>query len=147
MIHVPYKGGGPATNDLIAGTVDFMFDMLPAATPYLKATPPRMRAMVVATDKHLAQLPDVPTFAELGYKGLEMSNWFGIVAPKATPAPIIAKLNEAINRALKEPDLAQRITGPGNVIGGGTPEEFAAFVAAEAQRWQKVVKDKKSSPE
>ncbi len=147
MIHVPYKGGGPATNDLIAGTVDFMFDMLPAATPYLKAAPPRMRALVVATDKRLPQLPDVPTFAELGYKGLEMSNWFGIVAPKATPAPIIAKLNEAINRALKDPELAQRISGPGNVIGGGTPEEFATFVAAEAQRWAKVVKDKKISPE
>ncbi len=82
-----------------------MFDMLPAATPYLKAK------------------------------------------AKATPAPIIAKLNEAINRALKEPDLAQRITGPGNVISGGTPEEFAGFVAAEAQRWPKVVKDMKISPE
>ncbi len=147
MIHVPYKGGGPAINDLIAGTVDFMFDMLPSTTQYIKATPPRMRALAVASDKRLAQLPDVPTFNELGYKGLEMSNWFGIVAPKATPAPIIAKLNEAINRALKDPELAGRITGPGNVIGGGTPEEFATFVAAEAQRWSKVVKDKKISPE
>ncbi len=147
MIHVPYKGGGPATNDLIAGTVDFMFDMLPASAGYLKATPPRMRALAVATPQRLPQLPEVPTFAELGYKGMEMSNWFGIVAPKGTPPAIVAKLNQAINRALKEPDLAQRITGPGNQIAGGSPEEFAAFIAEESRRWTKVVKDKNIRPD
>lgn len=147
MIHVPYRGGGPAVNDLIAGTVDFMFDMLPSTTPYIKATPPRMRALAVATDKRLAQLPEVPTLAELGLAGMEMSNWFGVVAPKATPAPIVAKLNAAFNRALQDPELAQRITGPGNIIGGGTPEAFASFIASEAQRWQKLIKERDIKPE
>ena len=123
MIHVPYKGGGPATNDLLGGTVDFMFDMLPAATGYLKASPPRMRALAVATDKRLPQLPDVPTFAELGFKGMEMSNWFGVIGPKGIPPAIVAKLNAALNKALADPDIAQRITGPGNVIGGGAPHD------------------------
>jgi len=147
MIHVPYKGGGPATNDLIAGTVDFMFDMLPASLGYLKSSPPRMRALAVATPQRLPQLPDVPTFAELGHKDMEMSNWFGIVAPKGTPPAIVAKLNQAINRALKDPELAQRITAAGNLVGGGTPEEFGAFIAEESRRWTKVIKDKNIRPE
>ena len=147
MVHVPYRGGGPATNDLIAGTVDFMFDMVPATLPYIKSSPPRMRALAVATDKRMPQLPDVPTFAELGLKDMEMSNWFGIVAPKGTPRPIVDKLNQAINRALKEPDLSQRISSAGNVVVGGTPEQFSEFIAAESRRWSKLIKDKAIRPE
>jgi tripartite-type tricarboxylate transporter receptor subunit TctC len=147
MIHIPYKGGGPATNDLLGGTVDFMFDMVPASLPYLKSSPARMRALAVATDKRLPQLPDVPTFAELGVKDMEASNWFGIIAPKGTPPAIVAKLNLAINRALKEPDLAQRITSAGNIVGGGTPEEFGSFIAAESRRWAKLIKEKDIRPE
>jgi tripartite-type tricarboxylate transporter receptor subunit TctC len=141
-VHIPYRGGGPATNDLLAGTVDYMFDMVPAAMGYLKASPPRMRALAVAADKRLASLPGVPTFAELGIKEMEISNWFGIVAPRGTPEAIVARLNEAINKALKEPDLASRITEPGNLIGGGTPAEFAAFIGAESARWGKLIKDR-----
>jgi tripartite-type tricarboxylate transporter receptor subunit TctC len=110
----------------LGGTVDFMFDMVPASLPYLKAALPRMRALAVATDKRLPQLPDVPTFGELGVKDMEVSNWFGIVAPKGTPAPIVAKLNQAINRALKEPGLAQRITASGNIVGGAAPRSSAS---------------------
>lgn len=143
MLHIPYKGGGPATTDMLAGTVSFMFDMVPASLPYVKATPPKARALAVATDKRMPQMPDVPTFAELGYKGFEVSNWFGVIAPKGTPAPIVAKLNEAVNRALKDPDIAERITSQGNVIGGGTPAEFAKFVASESARWSKIIKEKK----
>ena len=146
-VHIPYRGGGPATTDLIAGQVDYMFDMLPAAMTYLKSSPPRMRALAVASDKRLPQIPDVPTFAELGLKNLEMSNWFGVIAPKGTPPAIVAKLNQAINRALKEPDMIERIAGQGNIIGGGTPEEFGAFVAGETKRWTKLVKEKKISAE
>ena len=142
-VHIPYRGGGPATNDLLGGTVNYMFDMLPASLGYIKSEPPRMRPLALAHDKRLPSLPDVPTFAELGIKDMEISNWFGIVAPKGTPAPIVAKLNQAINRALAEPDLAKRITEPGNVVGGGTPQDFAAFIAAESQRWAKVIKDRK----
>ncbi len=140
MLHVPYKGGGPATTDLIGGNVSFMFDMVPASLPYLTGAAPKARALAIANPTRLPLLPTVPTFAELGLKNLEVSNWFGIVAPKGTPKAIVAKLNDAVNRALKEPDLSERITTQGNVIGGGTPEEFAAFVAAETARWTKVIK-------
>ncbi|MBA2961916.1 MULTISPECIES: Bug family tripartite tricarboxylate transporter substrate binding protein [Ramlibacter] len=143
MVHVPYRGGGPATTDLIAGTVGFMFDMVPASLPYTKATPPKARALAVAADKRLPQYPDVPTFAELGIRNFEVSNWFGLVAPKGTPAPVIAKLNDALNRALKDPEIAERITSQGNILGGGTPEQFGQFIVAERARWSKIIQDKK----
>ena len=141
-VHIPYKGGGPATNDLLAGTVDYMFELVPASLGYVKATPPKMRALAVASDKRLAAIPDVPTFAELGIKDMEISNWFGIIAPKGTPPAIVAKLNQAVNKALQEPDLAQRITSMGNVIVGGSPEAFAKFIDAESARWSKLIKDR-----
>jgi tripartite-type tricarboxylate transporter receptor subunit TctC len=140
MVHVPYKGGGPATTDLLGGQVTFMFDMAPAVLPYVQQH--KMRALAVAHEKRLPQLPDVPTLGELGYKDMAMSNWFGLVAPKGTPKAIIAKLNDAANRALKDPEIAERIQGPGNVIGGGTPEQFSTFVAGESARWGKIVKEK-----
>jgi tripartite-type tricarboxylate transporter receptor subunit TctC len=143
MLHVPYKGGAPATTDMLAGTVSFMFDMVPASLPYLKSNPPKARALAVATSKRLPQLPNVPTFAELGVKDFEVSNWFGVVAPKGTPAPVVAKLNDAVNRALKEPDIADLITSQGNVVGGGSPEAFAGFIAAESARWGRIVREKK----
>jgi tripartite-type tricarboxylate transporter receptor subunit TctC len=141
-VHIPYRGGGPATNDLLAGQVDYMFDMVPAALPYLKSASPKLHPLAVAHDKRVPSLPNVPTFTELGIKDMEISNWFGIVAPKGTPKPIIDKLNQAINRALQEPDLASRITTPGNVVMGGTPQAFADFVAAESNRWTKLLKEK-----
>ncbi|MEN9538020.1 MAG: hypothetical protein RLZZ126_255 [Pseudomonadota bacterium] len=140
--HIPYRGGGPAINDLLAGQVDYMFDMAPSLLTYIKSSPPKMRPLAVAHDKRLASLPDVPTFAELGIKDMEMSNWLGVVAPKGTPPAIIAKLNQAINRALSEPDMVQRIAGPGNVIGGGEPQVFAKLLASETQRWTKLIKEK-----
>ena len=140
MVHVPYKGGGPATTDLLGGQVTFMFDMAPAVLPHIKEH--KMRALAVANEKRLPQLPDVPTLDELGYKNMAMSNWFGLVAPGKTPKAIIAKLNEAANKALKEPDIAKAIQEPGNIIGGGSPEQFNTFVAGERARWSKVVKDK-----
>ena len=146
-VHIPYRGGGPATNDLLGGTVDYMFDMVPAALGYLTSSPPKMRALAVANDKRLPSLPGVPTFAELGIKDMTISNWFGIVAPKGTPKPVVEKLNQAINQALREPDLAQRITAPGNLIGGGSPESFASFVSEESQRWGKLVRDKGIRPD
>ena len=145
MVHVPYKGGGPATTDLLAGQVTFMFDMAPAVLPHIKEH--KMRALAVANDKRLAQLPDVPTLDELGLKNMSMSNWFGLVAPKGTPPAIIAKLNEAANKALKDPDVVKAITGPGNVIGGGTPEQFTTFVGHERARWSKVVKERNIKPD
>lgn len=146
-VHIPYRGGGPATNDLLAGQVDYMFDMVPAAMGYLKASPPKLRPLAVAHDKRLPSLPNVPTFAELGVKHMEISNWFGVVAPKGTPKPIVDKLNQAINRALQEPDLVQRITTPGNVVGGGDAKAFADFVSSETRRWSQLIKEKDIKPE
>lgn len=144
-VHIPYRGGGPAINDLLAGQVDYMFEMLPSALPYVKSQ--KMRALAVAHEKRLPSLPDVPTFDELGIRGMEISNWFGVVAPKGTPKPIVDKLNQAINRALQEPDLAKRITDPGNVIGGGSPEAFSALINAETARWARLIKEKGIKPE
>ena len=146
-VHIPYRGGGPAANDLLGGTVDYMFEMVPAAMGYLKSSPPRMRALAVAHDKRLASLPDVPTFAELGIKDMEISNWFGIVAPKGTPPAIVSKLNQAVNKALQEPDIVKRITDPGNVVGGGTPEDFAGLIASESQRWGQLIKARGIRPD
>jgi tripartite-type tricarboxylate transporter receptor subunit TctC len=142
LIHVPYRGGAPATNDMLAGVVDLMFDMLPSAAPHLKGTNPRMRALAIASARRNPLLPEVPTFAELGIKNMEISNWFGIVAPKGTPPAIVAKLNAAINRALAEPSLKDTIISQGNEVGGGTPQEFGAFIAAESARWGKLIKEK-----
>jgi tripartite-type tricarboxylate transporter receptor subunit TctC len=140
MVHVPYKGGGPATTDLLGGQVSFMFDMAPAVVPHIKEH--KMRALAVANDKRLPQLPNVPTLDELGLKNMSMSNWFGLVAPAKTPPAIIAKLNAAANQALKDPDIIKAIQEPGNIIGGGTPEQFQSFVNSETARWSKVVKEK-----
>lgn len=147
IIHVPYKGGGPAVTDLIGGQLDMIYDMLPSTMPYLKSTPPRMRLLAVGSDKRLPQIPDVPTFSELGLPALEMSNWFGVIVPRGIHPAIVDKLNKAMNRALKEPDLVERITGPGNIVGGGSPEAFAAFIASESARWGKLVKEKRITPE
>jgi tripartite-type tricarboxylate transporter receptor subunit TctC len=106
-----------------------------------------MRPLAVAHESRLPSLPDVPTFAEAGIPGMAISNWFGIVAPKGTPKPIIDKLNQAINQALNDPDLSQRITTPGNVIGGGTPQQFGELIGAETQRWSRLIKEKGIRPD
>ena len=144
-VHIPYRGGGPAMNDLLAGQVDYMFEMLPSALPYVRGG--KVRPLAIAHEQRLASLPDVPTFKELGIPGMEVSNWFGIVAPKGTPKPVVDKLNQAVNRALQEPDLARRITEPGNVVGGGTPEAFATLISTETTRWSKLIRDKGIKPE
>ena len=146
-LHIPYRGGGPATNDLLAGQVDFMFDMVPAAMGYLKNSPPKMRVLAVASDKRLALLPDVPTFNELGLKDMVISNWLGVVAPKGTPDAIVEKLNKAINKALIEPEFSQRITSTGNIVEGGDAKHFADFIKSETLRWTKLIKEKDIKPD
>jgi tripartite-type tricarboxylate transporter receptor subunit TctC len=147
MVHIPYKGGGPAVTDLLGGQVDLMFDWITAGMPHLTANPPRMRALAITSEKRSPLLPNVPTFDELGIKGMVMSNWFGIVGPKGLPAPVVAKLNEAVNKALSEPDLKEKITSGGNEVGGGDPSVFAKFIAAESDRWSKLIKAKNIKPE
>ena len=138
FIHVPYKGGGPAATALLGGEIEMMFEQTYAALPSIKAG--KTRALAVTSDKRLPSLPDVPTMAELGYPQATISNWLGLLAPKGTPRPIVMKLNEAYNKALAMPEIREKIMGPGNEIGGGTPEEFGEFIAKEADRWPRLVK-------
>ena len=97
--------------------------------------------------KRLALYPDIPTFAELGLPTVEVLNWQGVIAPKGTPAAIIAKLNDAVNRALREPDMRDKIVSQGNEVAGGTPQEFAALIASESEKWGRVVREAKVKPE
>jgi tripartite-type tricarboxylate transporter receptor subunit TctC len=139
MTHVAYKGGAPASNDLIAGTVDLMFEWIFAVMPYVGGPEPKMRPLAITASHRSPLLKDVPTFDEVGVKGMEISNWFGVVAPKGTPAPVIAKLNAAINEALKDPEIVKAITTLGDEVAGGTPEQFGSFIKAETARWSKLV--------
>ena len=138
LLPVPYKGGGPAANALLAGEIDVMFEQTYAALPSIQAG--RTRALAVTSDKRLPSLPNVPTMAELGFPQATVSNWLGLVGPKGMPTATVKRLNEAFNAALVLPDIQQKIAGPGNEIGGGTPEQFAAFIAAEQRKWNQVVK-------
>lgn len=138
MISVPYKGGGPAATALLGGEIDMMFEQTYAALPSIQAG--TTRALAVTSEKRLPSLPNVPTMAELGYPQATVSNWLGLVAPKGTPPAVVKKLNEAYNEALAMPDIRDKIVAPGNEVGGGTPEEFGAFIAAEGKRWPALVK-------
>ena len=138
MIAVPYKGGGPAATALLSGEIDMMVEQTYAALPSIQAG--KTRALAVTSEKRLPSLPDVPTMAELGFPTATVSNWLGLVAPKGTPPAVVRKLNDAYNKALAMPEIRDKIVAPGNEVGGGTPEEFAAFIAAEGKRWPALVK-------
>jgi tripartite-type tricarboxylate transporter receptor subunit TctC len=137
-ISVPYKGGGPAAAALLGGEIDMMFEQTYAALPSIQAG--KTDALAVTSEKRLPTLPNVPTMTELGYPQATVSNWLGLVAPRGTPPAVVSKLNDAYNRALAMPDIRDKIVAPGNEVGGGTPEEFAAFIAAEGKRWPALVK-------
>src|SRR3954468_3007728 len=138
FIQVPYKGGGPAATALLGGEIERMFEQTYAALPPIRAG--KTRALAVAGEKLLPSLLDVPTMAELGYPQATISNWLRLIAPKGTPRAVVIKLNDAFNRALAMPEIREKIVGPGNEVGGGTPEAFAEFVAKEADRWPRMIK-------
>jgi tripartite-type tricarboxylate transporter receptor subunit TctC len=140
MMAVPYKGGGPAANALLSGEIDMMFEQTYAALPSIQVG--KTRPLAVTSEKRLPSLPDVPTMAELGFAQVTVSNWLGIVAPAGTPPEVVRKLNDAYNKALAQPDMRDKITAPGNILGGGTPEAFGAFIAAEGKRWAALIKAK-----
>ena len=136
--HVPYKGSAPAMLDLMAGRIDIMFDNVPLPLPHIKAG--KLRALAATAAQRAPVLPDLPTLAELGYKGFDVSSWYGIYAPAGLPRELVAKLNAAFNEALKAPDVREQLSAQGWQVTGGTPEQFAAFTQAELDRWAKVVK-------
>jgi tripartite-type tricarboxylate transporter receptor subunit TctC len=139
IVHVPYKGAGPAVNDLLAGNVSMMFANPTSTVPQVKAG--KLRALGILGGKRNEALPAVPTAVEAGYPQFsDTIEWYGVVAPAATPRETIAKLNAAVVRALKDPDVSARLSGIGQTPSPSTPEEFAAQIRSDYERWGKVVK-------
>jgi tripartite-type tricarboxylate transporter receptor subunit TctC len=137
MAHIPYKGAGPALNDLIAGQVQVMFDNLPSSAGFIKDG--RIRALAVTTSTREPSLPNVPTVAET-IPGYEASAWFGVSAPKGTPRDVVEKLNVAINQLLVDPKIQKRLSELGGTPIPGTPEDFGKLISSDTQKWEKVVK-------
>ena len=137
LVHVPYRGAGPAMVDLMGGQVQVMFNTMSASLQYVKAG--KLRALGVATKTRQAALPDVPTVAEF-VPGYESSFWTGIVAPKGMPPEIVDKLNKAVNAGLEEPNVKARLAEWGATALAGSPADFAKFVADETEKWGKVIR-------
>ena len=137
MTHVPYRGSAPALTDLIAGTVHVMFDNMPSSLPHIQGG--KLRALGVTTAQRSQALPDVPTVAET-VPGYEASAWFGMGAPKGTPADVIDKLNKEINAALQDERVKARLAELGGILIAGTPADFGKVVAEETDKWAKVIK-------
>ena len=139
MVHIPYKGSGPALLDLIGGGTDLMFDNLPSALPQIKGG--MLTALAVTSGERSEALPDVPTVAEAGgLKGFEASSWFGLLAPAGTPAEIVNRIQQETAKALASPALKERLLAQGAIPGGMAPADFGRFIAAEAKKWAAVVK-------
>jgi len=139
LVHVPYRGSGPAGQDLIAGTVQAMFDSVPASAGAVRDG--RLRALGVTTRNRIAPFPDLPTIAEAGVPGYEISTWYGIWAPARTPPAIIARLQQAVATAARNPETRARFDALGAEPVADSPEDYARFVRAEFDRWGKLVRD------
>jgi tripartite-type tricarboxylate transporter receptor subunit TctC len=136
MVHIPYKGTSPGVVDLLAGQVSVMTPNVLTALPHIKSG--RLRALAVTSAKRSEALPDVPTIAESGLAGYDSTQWYGVLAPAGTPRGIVARLHDEIVRALREPDVRQRLAADGAEPVGSSPEEFAAFIKSEIDKWAKV---------
>jgi len=144
LLHVPYRGAPPALTDLIGGRVQVMFDVLPSSIEYIKAS--KLRALAVTAAARSGVLPEIPTVGEF-VSGYEASGWIGVGAPKATPAEIVDKLNKEINVALADPKMRARISDLGSAVFASSPAEFTNFIAAETEKWGKVIKFAGIKPE
>jgi tripartite-type tricarboxylate transporter receptor subunit TctC len=138
ITHIPYRGTGPMLTDLLAGRTQASSAGLPALIPHIKSG--KLRAIAVGTAQRLAQLPDVPTVAEMGHKDFETSQWYGILAPAGTPREIVKRLQEESLKALKSNAVTERFATDSAVGGGGPPEEFAAYIAQQQKVWSQIVK-------
>lgn len=141
--NVAYRGSAPALNDLVGGHTAIMFDNMPSAIGFVRAG--KLRPLAVTTANRSQALPDVPTVAEAGVPGFEATSWFGLLAPAKTPAPVVARLNAAVLKALADPEVKKKLLEQGAEPLGGTPEQFAAFIGAESAKWGKVVKQSGAS--
>ena len=138
LVHVPYKGGGPAVSDLAGGQVQVIFEGLPTLLPHIKSG--KVRALAITGAKRDPALPEVPTFAEAGLPGYDANFWNGLVAPAGTPAEVIARLNSVLVQALATPEVHAALVRLGLEAAGTTPQQFGDFIAAEIDKWARVVK-------
>ncbi|WP_309969396.1 tripartite tricarboxylate transporter substrate binding protein [Variovorax guangxiensis] len=137
MLHVPYKGSGPAVTDLIGGQVDYMFDSVTSAMPHVKSG--KLRAIAVTTAKRSSAMPNVPTLAEAGLPGYELSPWFAVYMPAGTPQTVVARINDALLDAMKTPEAKARFASIGAEPIGSTPEQLAGHLDAEMLKWGKII--------
>jgi len=138
IIHDPYKGGAPATQALLAGDTQFMFDNLANATPQIKAG--KLKALAVTTAERSKLAPELPTMAEAGLPGFDISTWFGLLAPAGTPKDVIAKWNAEVTKILSSPEMRERLTAQGAEPAPMTPDQFAAFIQSEITKYARIVK-------
>jgi tripartite-type tricarboxylate transporter receptor subunit TctC len=137
LLHVAYKGGGPALADVLAGHISMVFATPLESVPHIKAG--RLRPLGVTSSKRSAAMPDLPTIAEAGVAGYEVTNWYGVLAPAKVPRPLVERLNRSIVEALRSPDLAERFRADGVELIGSAPAEFHKHIQAEIRKWEKVV--------
>ncbi len=137
MQHIPYKGSGPAVTDLLGGQVNYMFDSITSAKPHIESG--KLRPLGLTTSKRSKALPNVPTIAESGLPGYEVTPWFAVFVPSGTPKPIINKLNNALVTALKNPEIKTKFDNIGAEIIGSTPDEVTSYLNKEIERWGKVI--------
>jgi len=138
ILHVPYKGTGPALNDTVAGNVQVIFGSVATTLQFVKSG--RLRALAVTTPQRIAAAPEVPTVAEAGFPGYQVTNWHGLVGPKGLPREIVDRINKESNEALKSADVEKILAADGLTAAGGTPERFEALIASEVAGWAKVVR-------
>jgi len=138
IVHVPYKGSGPAATAVLAGDAQMMFGSMVATVPLVKAG--RLRALAVTSPKRIEALPDLPTLVELGYKGVEASSWYGILAPAGTPQPIVAKLSAELAKVVASPDYRATLERHGQEPESSTPEQFREYIRSELEKWTRVVR-------
>ena len=138
IVHIPYKGTGPALNDTIAGSTQLIFGSVSTTLQFIKSG--RLRGLAVTTPRRISALPDLPTVAEAGVPGYEVVLWHGLVAPKGVPRPIVDRLNREANEVLKAKDMGDLLATDGVAPAGGTPEQFRAVIKADIGRWRGVVK-------
>ncbi|AUT48320.1 tripartite tricarboxylate transporter substrate binding protein [Achromobacter sp. AONIH1] len=140
MVHVPYRGSGPALNDVIAGQVNAQFDNLPSSMPHIQAG--KLRALAIEAPKRLPSLPDVPNFGEAGLPQMDNMAWYGLVAPAGTPQAVVDRIHAAAVKVLKDPKIAQRLADGGSLVDGSTPAEYAALIKRELELRQRIAKDR-----